>query len=114
MLPFLFELKCQATCNLILMAESYRQICLEGQKAWGKNYPSDQYQRSYRDKHPDYVKRDREKQWERNRRLSRITSERIVKTNAILLRPGSDGNYTLTKINREKIVNRNALMAQEQ
>ena len=45
----------------------------------------------------------------RNKRLHGGISERIVKTDAILLRPGLDGTYTLTKINRKKIVNRNSL-----
>jgi hypothetical protein len=82
---------------------------LDGHRSWRKNYPSDQYQRTYRENHPDYVKRNREKQGERNRRHRRVTSERIVKTDAILLSPGVDGSYTLTKIDRKKIVNRNAL-----
>ena len=89
--------------------DSYRKKCLDGQKVWRKHYPSDQYQRAYREKHPDYVKHNREKQRERNKRFRGGVKERVVKTDAILLRQGSDGNYTLTKINRKKIVNRNAL-----
>ena len=94
--------------------DTYRKRCLEGQQAWRKSYPSDQYQKAYREKHPDYVKRNREMQRERNKRFHGGVKERIVKTDAILLRPGLDGTYTLTKIHRKKIVNRNALMTQKQ
>lgn len=88
------------------------------QQVWRSRKPVDAYQRFYRLSHPDYVKKNREQQGERNqkRKQSVITSEKIVKTDA--LSPVSFigvGLYRLTPLNLngdEKIVKTDALVVQ--
>ena len=91
---------------------TYRKRCLEGQKLWRKDYPSDQYQREYRKKHPGYLNRNRELQRDRNRKRQKEPLPMIVKTDALLLQPREDGAYILSKVKKEMIVNRNALSLQ--
>ena len=82
------------------------------QKVWRKKYPADQYQRDYREAHPEYVKRNRELQRERNKKRQKNHSTMIVKTHAIVLQPREDGAYLLTKVKKNMIVNRNTLSLQ--
>jgi endogenous inhibitor of DNA gyrase (YacG/DUF329 family) len=89
--------------------QTYREKCLESQRLWRKNYPSHEYQRDYRKKHPEYVNRNRELQKKRNKKRRKQPSREIVNTDALLLQPRVDGSYTLKKIAINKIVNRNAL-----
>lgn len=75
-----------------------RQIgCL---KRWRRNRPLDQYQREYRDKHPDYVARNREQQRIRNRirraQPDSTEDEKIVKMDTLRGRPILSGTYALT------------------
>lgn len=91
---------------------NYHKRSLSGQKVWRSKYPAYQYQRDYRKTHPEYVKRNRDLQRERNRKRQRDHSTMIVKTHALLLQPMEDGVYTLLKIKRNLIVNRNALSLQ--
>jgi len=90
----------------------YREKCKESQKRWRKMYPSDQYQREYRAKHPGYVVRNRELQRERNKKREKQPAPMIVKTNALVLQPRDDGSYILSKVKKNMIVNRNALSLQ--
>jgi len=87
----------------------YRKKCNEHQANWRKSYPSDQYQRSYREKHPLYVKRNRELQRKRNKKRKKECAGMIVRTDAIVLQPRDDGCYVLSKVKKNMIVNRNAL-----
>ena len=82
------------------------------QKVWRKKYPADQYQRDYREAHPEYVIRNRELQRERNQKRRKDQSTMIVKTYALLLQPREDGGYMLMKVKKNMIVNRNALSLQ--
>ena len=91
---------------------TYRKKCLEGQKLWRKGYPSNQYQREYREKHPGYLNRNRELQRDRNKKRQKEHVPMIVKTHALLLQPREDGAYMLSKVKKEMIVNRNALSLQ--
>ena len=91
---------------------TYRKKCLEGQKLWRKDYPSNQYQREYRNKHPGYLNRNRELQRDRNKKRQKVPAPMIVKTDALLLQPREDGAYMLSKVKKEMIVNRNALSLQ--
>jgi len=93
-------------------SNTYRKRCLEGQKLWRKHYPSDQYQREYRKKHPGYLNRNRELQRDRNKKRQKEPVPMIVKTDALLLQPREDGAYMLSKVKKEMIVNRNALSLQ--
>ncbi|MGH7239382.1 MAG: hypothetical protein ACREHG_04860 [Candidatus Saccharimonadales bacterium] len=93
---------------------AYREKSKERQKVWRKRYPSHQYQKGYRESHPEYVNRNRQLQKERNRK--RNTTEppvsMIVKTDALVFQPRDDGAYMLSKVKKEIVVNRNALASQ--
>ncbi|MCK9404758.1 MAG: hypothetical protein M0Q26_15295 [Chitinophagaceae bacterium] len=82
-------------------------------KVWRKFYPANDYQRDFRNTHPEYVKRNREQQRIRNKKRQKEQSSMIVKTDALSLRPSIDGAYALFRIKEKMIVNRNALMAAE-
>ena len=88
---------------------SYRKKCQEEQKLWRKSYPSDQYQREYRKKHPYYVDHNRQLQFQRNKKRKKECASLIVKTDALVLHPRDDGAYMLSKVKKNMIVNRNAL-----
>jgi hypothetical protein len=110
--------------------KNYKKRSHDAQKVWRKKYPAYKYQNDYRNSHPDYVKRNRELQKERNKKrkrerstmivntdaliLSRVKKNMIVNRNALSLQPSVDGVYALFKLKKQKIVNRNALMAGEQ
>ncbi len=82
------------------------------QKVWRKKYPADQYQRDYREAHPEYVIRNCELQRKRNKKRRKDQTTMIVKTYALFLQPREDGGYTLMKVKKNMIVNRNALSLQ--
>ena len=90
----------------------YQKKSLVSQKVWRKKYQASQYQRDYREAHPEYVMRNREQQKERNKKRQKYHSTMIVKTYALLLQPREDGLYTLSKVKKNMIVNRNALSLQ--
>ena len=90
----------------------YQKKSQSDQKVWRKKYPVDQYQRDYREAHPEYVTRNRELQRKRNKKRREDQTTMIVKTYALLLQPREDGVYTLSKIKKNMIVNRNALSLQ--
>src|SRR4030042_1733828 len=90
----------------------YQKMSQASQKVWRKKYPADQYQREYREAHPEYVKRNREQQKERNNKRQKDQATVIVKTYALLLQPREDGAYTLSKVKKNMIVNRNTLSLQ--
>jgi len=81
---------------------------------WRDNFPSHQYQKEYRDKHPQYVARNCQLQSERNKRRQKYHSSMIVKTYALLPRPLRDGVYTTFAVKGGKIVKTYALLAQMQ
>ena len=91
---------------------SYRRKSKDGQKKWRKRYPADQYQKEYREKHPEYVERNRELQRERNKKCKKDPVSMIVKTDALVLQPRDDGAYELSKVKKNMIVNRNTLSLQ--
>lgn len=93
-------------------SKTYRQKSRESQEIWRKTYPSDQYQKQYRERHPDYVVRNRELQKVRNKRRSSAPVTMIVKKDALVLQPRGDGAYFLSKVKKNVIVNRNALSLQ--
>ena len=92
--------------------KKYKVKSQAARKEWRKKYPADQYQRDYRDSHPEYVNRNRELQRERNKKRQKTPVQMIVKTYALLLQPREDGSYTLSKVKKDMIVNRNALSLQ--
>lgn len=62
----------------------YRANKKERNQQWRKSRPAHQYQRQYREEHPDYVEKNREKQRIRNKKRSTLVSaEKIVKMDAL-------------------------------
>lgn len=92
--------------------KSYKEKSQAAQKVWRKNYPADRYQSEYRTAHPEYVKRNRELQGERNKKRQKELASMIVKTDALLLQPSEGGSYMLSKVKKSMIVNRNSLSLQ--
>jgi hypothetical protein len=97
--------------------ESYRQRRLASKKQWRKQHTAHTYQCRYREKHPEYIATNREKQKKRNEKHKDLHGRsKIVKTDALL--PGrliNPGFYALLPCNKndlEKIVKTDALMVQ--
>ncbi|MBN2396379.1 MAG: hypothetical protein JXC36_07960 [Candidatus Atribacteria bacterium] len=87
--------------------KSCRQRCLNHQKTWRKQRPVHEYQREYRESHPEYVKRNREMQQERNRKRQKVSGSMIVNRNTLSTQSSDSGTYALMQIINGKIVNRN-------
>ena len=83
-------------------------------KRWRDAYPAHEYQRRYRDAHPEYVKRNVELQRERNKKRQKEPGQMIVKTDALLLQPLQDGVYMGFKVKKGKIVKTDTLLLQMQ
>ena len=92
----------------------YRANKKESNKQWRKSRPAHQYQRQYRQGHPDYVKKNREQQRIRNKKRSTLVSaEKIVKLDA-LTNIGSN-TYIMTPYKKNasgKIVKLDTLLVQ--
>jgi len=67
-------------------------------KRWRETYPAHAYQKEYRDAHPEYVKRNRELQRERNKKRQNAPAPMIVKTDALSLQSRFDGSYMAFKV----------------
>ena len=52
--------------------KDYRKNQRESVRQWQRNYPLDQYQQEYRQANPEYVKRNREQQKERNKKIKTL------------------------------------------
>jgi len=83
-------------------------------KRWRDAYPAHEYQKQYRETHPDYVDRNRELQKERNNKREKEQSPMIVKTYALSPRPLIDGAYMGFEVKKGKIVKTYAYMDQWQ
>ena len=83
-------------------------------KRWRDTFPAHEYQKEYREKHPDYVQRNRELQKERNKSRKKNPAPMIVKTYALSPQPLQDGVYAGFEVKSRKIVKTYALMAQMQ
>lgn len=83
-------------------------------KRWRDAYPAHEYQKKYREDHPDYVQRNRELQKERNKKRQKYPGPMIVKTYALSPQPLRDGVYTGFEVKSGKIVKAYALTAQMQ
>jgi len=83
-------------------------------KRWRDKAPAHAYQDQYRKDHPDYVERNRDQQRLRNNRNQKGTVPIIVKTDAFLLQPRSDGAYMAFKVKNQKIVKTDTLMLKMQ
>lgn len=81
-------------------------------KWWRATHPAHEYQKEYREKHPEYVNRNRELQKERNKKRQTEPASMIVKTYALSPQPLQDGVYRGFEVKSGKIVKTYALMAQ--
>ena len=83
-------------------------------KRWRNTRPAYKYQSDYREKHPEYVKRNRDLQKNRNKKRNKKSAPLIVKTYALSPQPLRDGVYTGFEVKNKKIVKTYALMSQMQ
>jgi len=83
-------------------------------KRWRDTRPGHEYQKQYRANHPEYVKRNREQQKERNKKRLNDPSSMIVKTYALSLQPLQDGLYRGLEVKNGKIVKTYTLLSQMQ
>lgn len=83
-------------------------------KRWRDKFPAYEYQKKYREDHPDYVQRNRDLQNKRNKSRINNPAPMIVKTYALSPRPLQDGVYTSFEVKSGKIVKTYALMSQMQ
>jgi hypothetical protein len=81
---------------------------------WRHSRPAYAYQKDYRENHPDYVKRNRDLQRERNKKCQKEPVAMIVKTYALSPQPLRDGAYLGFEVKSGKIVKTYAFMAQMQ
>ena len=94
--------------------KSYRQQCLNHQKGWRERRPAHEYQKQYRANHPDYVKRNRELQRERNKKRKNDPAPMIVKRDTLFTQPRVGETYALMQVKNGKIVKRNTFMVRMQ
>lgn len=83
-------------------------------KRWRSGYPAHEYQRRYRDAHPEYIKLNLELQRERNKKRQKEPGQMIVKTDTLLLQPIRDGVYMGFNVKNGKIVKTDTLLLQMQ
>ena len=93
---------------------SYRQQHLDRQKLWRSERPAHEYQKQYRESHPEYVDRNRELQKKRNCGRKKRTAPLIVNGTPLSPRASNDNAYAIISINRGKIVNGTPFLAQMQ
>jgi len=93
---------------------SFRQQHLDRQKLWRSNRPAHEYQKQYREFHPEYVELNRELQAGRNSRRKRGTTPMIVNGTPLSLQTTNDKAYAIISIKRGKIVNGTPFLAQMQ
>jgi hypothetical protein len=90
----------------------YRKRHLGSQKVWREQYPAHEYQKEYRASNPEYVKRNREQQGERNKKRQKEQIPMIVNGTSLSPHSFGDGAYVIFKVKNEKIVNGTSFKAQ--
>ena len=98
----------------IIKSSNSRRLRQARNKRWRDAYPVHEYQKQYRLDHPEYVKRNRALQEERNKKSKKDQVPIIVKTYALSPQPLRDGAYTGFEVKSGKIVKTYALMSQMQ
>lgn len=99
------KIKKSSACRLLRQARN---------KRWRDAFPAHEYQKKYRENHPDYVQRNRNLQKERNKKRQKAPAPMIVKTYALSPQPIQYGAYTSFEIKSGKIVKTYALKAKMQ
>jgi hypothetical protein len=99
--------------------ESYRQRQRACLKQWRKKRPLHEYQRQYRQNHPEYVAKNRSQQILRNRERSKVREvaepQKIVKMDTLQIPSIKSGIYLLCPYDMdgsEKIVKMDALLVE--
>lgn len=92
----------------------YRQRHLDRQKLWRVTRPAHEYQKQYRESHPEYADRNRELQAQRNCRRKKESDPMIVNGTPLSPHPSNDKAYAIISVKREKIVNGTPFLAQMQ
>jgi len=82
--------------------KSYRKKHLEIQAAWREQRPAYEYQKEYRESHPEYVKRNRELQRERNQKRQKKHESMIVNGNSLSLQPSDGVTYAIIEVKKLK------------
>lgn len=82
--------------------KSYRKKHLDIQATWREQRPAYEYQKQYRELHPEYVKRNRELQRTRNKKRQRAQAPMIVNGNSLSLQPSSDVTYAVIQVKKLK------------
>jgi hypothetical protein len=89
--------------------EKYRREHLQSIQDWRTYRPLAQYQRTYRDNHPDYVRKNREQQRRRNQkhRQIKVTSSTPVIVKGDACNSIKSGTYLLTpcaRVNASEVI----------
>jgi len=94
----------------------YRAKQIDCLNKWRKKRPLDQYQKQYRQEHPDYVKKNRELQILRNQKRSKyLEYKKIVKMDTLKKSSVKSNTYLMKPIKMDssgKIVKMDALIVQ--
>ena len=95
----------------------YCQSQNQAVKQWQQNKPGHQYQKQYRDEHPDYVDKNREQQRRRNQERVRNKASDTIIVKMDTLTTAKSKLYLLTPVAKndaEKIVKMDTLLVQLQ
>lgn len=88
---------------------AYHEKCKEQREGWRKDHHADQYQKQYREQHPEYVSRNRSQQKARNVKRKEKLASAIIKQSSLVLQAGDDGSQTVSVVNMDLMIKRNAL-----
>jgi hypothetical protein len=101
--------------------EAYRNRQSACLRQWRKKRPLHEYQKNYRESHPEYVEKNRQQQTIRNRRGAKkaqsAAPKKIVKMDRLESSLIKSGTYVITPLNieaSEKIVKMDALIVELQ
>jgi hypothetical protein len=96
--------------------QDYKGKQIDITKRWQKERYWDKYMSDYRQKNPEYVEINRQKQRKRNQtRRQSEKAEKIVKVDSLLVSPVKTNTYEMTRLKRDssgKIVKVDSLMVQ--
>ncbi len=81
---------------------------------WRAHYPAHEYQKHYRNTHPEYENINRDQQRKRNKKRHFICEPKIVKTDALSLQPFDGNTYVAFKVKSGKIVKTDTLFLEMQ
>jgi hypothetical protein len=86
--------------------DEYREKTKEDQKRWRAKTPANQYQKNYRDTHPDYVNTNRKLQKVRNKKRVTTVTSTVINPSSLILQFRADGSYLLSRVQKDIMVDR--------